>query len=401
MRLRRLEPVLRQALRGPCALPAGSRLLVAVSGGADSSALLVALASVAPELGLELAAAHLHHGLRGADADGDRDHVRALCAKLGVPLVDARCDARARMRAAGLSGEAGLRTLRRRFLLSAARRTGADAIATAHTADDQLETVLMRLARGTGLAGLGGMRPRHGRWLKPLLGATRLEIERDLGAAGLAWREDASNAAPDRFRNRIRHDVVPALAHALAPGAPPEARAGLSRRAALAAADVRAGAALVARSARRRLAPAGGHAAPVGAGIGSRAGGADATGADVARLAGAPPVVRDAALRLLWRRAHTGGSGLTRRHLVLLSRLLSARDGASVPLPAGFQAVRERGRLRFQRAGGSPRRAPRDGRLAPGSLDSPRAGRGRPAAGAAAHLRRRRASRAATMESHD
>ena len=162
MRLRRLEPVLRRALRGPCRLPAGSTLLVAVSGGADSTALLVALASLARESGLVIRAGHLHHGLRGAEADSDLVHVRELCERLQIPLAAARWDCTARMRRRGLRGEAGLRVLRREFLLAAARRTGASAIATAHTADDQLETLLMRLARGTGFTGMAGMRaPRR------------------------------------------------------------------------------------------------------------------------------------------------------------------------------------------------------------------------------------------------
>ena len=141
-------------------------MLVAVSGGADSTALLLALHRLAPELGLELCAAHLHHGLRGRDADADLAFAGTLCRRLGVPLAAARWDARTRMRRRGLTGENGLRTLRREFLVAAARRAGAAAIATAHTADDQLETVLMRLLRGTGLTGLGGMRPRRSiRWL--------------------------------------------------------------------------------------------------------------------------------------------------------------------------------------------------------------------------------------------
>src|SRR5215831_4892350 len=196
MRLRRLEPVLRCALRGPCRLPAGSTLLVAVSGGADSAALLVALASLAREFGLALHAAHLNHGLRGADADADLQHVRGLCERFDIPLAAARWDCAARMRRRGLSGEAGLRTLRREFLLRCMRNAGAVAIATAHTADDQLETLLMRLARGAGLTGMAGMRARHGVWLKPLLHATRADVERDLRRHGLAWREDASNATP-------------------------------------------------------------------------------------------------------------------------------------------------------------------------------------------------------------
>ena len=113
-----------------------------------------ACATSPADLGLRLHAAHLHHGLRGAEADADLEFVRALCERLGVPLTAARWDTRARLRRRGLSGQAGLRTLRREFLLAAARRAGAHAIVTAHTADDQLETLLMRLARGAGLSGL-------------------------------------------------------------------------------------------------------------------------------------------------------------------------------------------------------------------------------------------------------
>src|SRR5262249_44864186 len=123
-------------------------------------------------------------------------HVRELCDRRAVP-------------ARGAGGEAGLRELRREFLLTAARRVGAQAIATAHTADDQLETLLMRVARGTGLGGIAGMRARHGVWLKPMLQATRADVERDLRQHGLSWRDDASNASPAFLRNRIRHAAVP------------------------------------------------------------------------------------------------------------------------------------------------------------------------------------------------
>ena len=186
--------MLRRALTGPCRLPPGATLLVAVSGGADSTALLAALVSLAREHALVLHAAHLDHGLRGRDSAADRTHVRALCARLGVPLSDARWDCAARMRRRGLRGEAGLRTLRHEWLTSVARRLRAAGIATAHTADDQLETLLLRLGRGTGLTGAAGMRARRGLWLKPLLEATRADLEADLRHAGLAWRDDASNA---------------------------------------------------------------------------------------------------------------------------------------------------------------------------------------------------------------
>jgi tRNA(Ile)-lysidine synthase len=336
MRLRRLEPVLRRALRGPCRLPKGSRLLVAVSGGADSTALLAALVSVAREFELSLSAAHLHHGLRGAEADGDLAHVRDLCVRFEVPLLAARWNTRDRMRREGLSGEAGLRTLRRRFLLAAARRAGAAAIATAHTADDQLETVLMRLARGTGLAGLGGMRPRHGRWLKPLLEATRHDAERDLEAARITWREDSSNAGRAWLRNRLRHDVVPALVAAIAgPGAAPhDARGALARRVAAAATEARAGARVIGRHAlavleRRRAAG--------GAGFGVRG------------WSALPLAIRNAVLARAWKLANPRSSGLPRRHRDALDGLLSAgRRRAQLTLPEGWRAVLAAGRLELK-----------------------------------------------------
>ncbi len=333
MRLRRLEPVLRRALRGPCGCPAGATLLVAVSGGADSCALLVALASLAREFDLRLHAAHLDHGLR-EDSRKDAAHVRALCERLRVPLVAARWDTRARMKAAGTSGEHGLRLLRRRFLRAAMRRAGAVAVATAHTADDQLETVLMRLARGASVRGLAGMRPRHGVWIKPLLQATRHDVERDLTRARIAWREDASNASRAFLRNRIRLDVVPALLEAFAPGrsADAAARASLARRAGAAAGELRMAAAMLARRTRGAFARV------------TLA--SDARALDSRALAAYPESIQRSVLLLLWDHHAPAGNGLSRRHLDALQRLvLSRRGGSVVALPQGWTARWSRDRL--------------------------------------------------------
>src|SRR5207245_5453005 len=130
------------------------------------------------------------------------------------------------------------------------------AIATAHTADDQLETLLLRLMRGSGLAGLGGIHPRRGGWIRPLLAAARAEVEADLRRAGQAWREDSSNQDPRYARSRVRHDVIPAMLRAMDPAgaariqghvhdatSPIERtqspRAGLARRVAAAARELR------------------------------------------------------------------------------------------------------------------------------------------------------------------
>jgi tRNA(Ile)-lysidine synthase len=344
MRLRRLEPLLRRALRGPCRIAPGSRLLVAVSGGADSVALLLALRSVAREFGLALHAAHLHHGLRGAEADDDLAFVRDLCARLEVPLEWARWSTRARMKRRGLAGQAGLRTLRREFLAARARRLGAAAIATAHSADDQLETLLMRLLRGAGLSGLAGMRPRRGGWIKPLLEGTRADIEADLRAAGQTWRDDRSNADRSYLRNRVRHDAVPALLRALDPGAGDgvRARAALARRAARAAAEARGAAEVLEGWSRRVLS----RHCRIQAGE---------IALDSRGVASYPLAAKYMVLRRLWAEAAPGCGGLTHRHLEALSRLVgSARGSARVGLPGGWLAVRERGWVRLERPAEDP-----------------------------------------------
>lgn len=338
LRLRRIEPVLRRALRGARGLTSGDTLLVAVSGGADSVALLVALHSLAHEHGLLLHAAHLHHGLRGAEADADRAYVRTLCAGLGVPLSDARIAAAARMRTRGLAGEAGLRTLRREWLQRVAKRVAASAIATAHTADDQLETLLLRLARGTGLAGAAGMQVQHGRWWKPLLEATRADVEADLVRAGIAWRDDASNATRAYTRNRIRHDVVPALLDAVGTPAAAAAprRAGLARRAQALARELGAAHRLAARAAARahaRLAPS------------------DPATMDRSALARLAPLVARLVFRRAWAVAGPqgpGSPGLTARHLDGFARALARpRAAFRVALPDGWQVVADRESVRL------------------------------------------------------
>jgi len=340
VRLRRLEPALRRALRGPCRMPPGATLLVAVSGGADSTALLVSLASVAREFGLTLHAAHLHHGLRGRDADADLRSVRELCEQFGLPLADARWDCAARMRRRGLTGEAGLRTLRREWLARVARATGAVAVATAHTADDQLETLLMRFGRGTGLTGIAGMRARRGAWLKPLLAVTRAEIEADLAAHGIGWREDATNAQPRYLRNRIRHIAVPALLEALgAPaGTAARRRAGLAQRAGALAAELAQVERTLARAAARALDRA-------------RRPDGERLVFDGGRLARLSPVLQRLALRRAWRLA-TGSRapGLTERHLSMCMSVLASsavRRPGSTSLPGGWTLSADTGSVRF------------------------------------------------------
>ena len=199
-------------------------LCVAVSGGADSVALLHALVRLRRWLGAKppygLAAAHFHHGIRGADADADAAFVEGLCGSLGVPLRVGRGDVPAEAARTGESPEMAARRLRHAFLRGAC--CGA-AIATGHTLDDQAELFFLRLKRGASARGLSGMRPAEPASasaparVRPLLRVRHTALAAFLRAEGLAWREDATNAADDADRNRIRHRVVPAVLDAFGP----------------------------------------------------------------------------------------------------------------------------------------------------------------------------------------
>ncbi len=194
------------------------RLLVGCSAGADSTVLLHVLGALAPRFGLELAVCHLNHGLRGSAADQDEDHVRALAAAADLPFFVERAQL------AGQKGslEATSRQARLDLFARSSTQWPADAVALGHSADDQAETVLMNLARGTGLRGMGGMRPRATvaglLILRPLLFARREDIRTYARDRGLTWREDATNADLAMTRNRVRRRLLPEL-ESIHPGA--------------------------------------------------------------------------------------------------------------------------------------------------------------------------------------
>ena len=185
----------------------GDDVTVALSGGADSVALLWVLRALAPRLGLTLRAAHFHHGLRGAEADRDAEFCAALCADWAVPFSLGSGDVTARAAETGESLEEAARVLRYAYLQSVCPGK----LATAHNADDNAETMLLHLLRGTGLRGLGGIPVRRGAVIRPLLACTRAEIEALLEREGLPHVEDGTNAADDCVRNRLRHRVLPLL----------------------------------------------------------------------------------------------------------------------------------------------------------------------------------------------
>ena len=196
-------------------LPPGSHILCAVSGGADSVCLLHLLHKYP---GIRLSAAHYNHRLRGDESDGDEAFVRSLCADWGIPFYSGRGDVAAYARETGQSIETAARELRYAFLCATAESIGADAVATAHNANDNAETLLLRLARGSTLRGLCAIPEKRERLIRPLLAVTRAEIEAYLRENGLPHREDSSNAADEAARNRIRHHALPAL-ESVNPGA--------------------------------------------------------------------------------------------------------------------------------------------------------------------------------------
>ncbi|MGP8270566.1 MAG: tRNA lysidine(34) synthetase TilS [Terracidiphilus sp.] len=202
-------------------LKPGLRLAVGLSGGADSVALLRALVARSGELGLVLHVAHLHHGLRGEEADADLDFARALAGELGLAFHEAKVDTESEAKADSEAGKGGetieeaARRLRYGWFRQLMARGEVEAVATAHTLDDQAETVLAKFLRGAWTEGFSGIHPvigfPEGRILRPLLGTTRAEVEAYLRELRQGWREDSSNRHLSFTRNRIRHELLPLL----------------------------------------------------------------------------------------------------------------------------------------------------------------------------------------------
>ena len=217
--MRRTERRVLDYIRRHSILAPHESAVVAVSGGPDSTALLLILDRIADRLGIRLCVAHFDHRLRGkAAAAADLQYVEALAASLQLPVANARTDVRARARRKGESLEDAARRARYLFLKRCARKAGCAVIVTGHTIDDQAETVLLHITRGSGLNGLAGIRPRSS-WpfgsgpdvARPILSLRRADTERYCAEAGLAPREDETNQLFTADRNRIRLKVLPEL----------------------------------------------------------------------------------------------------------------------------------------------------------------------------------------------
>jgi tRNA(Ile)-lysidine synthase len=208
-------------------LKAGDRVGVAVSGGADSVALLCLLLELRSELGLVLFVVHVNHQLRGAESDADEHFVSALAKQQGLEFECATYDVALHAKHNRLSLETAARQLRYAYFAQLLRQKRFNHIATGHTLDDQAETVLMRLIRGTGLRGIGGIYPRvqildeqgaaSGSVVRPLLWVRHGELKTFLRTRQQEWREDATNQDVKHVRNRLRHSVLPLLEREFSP----------------------------------------------------------------------------------------------------------------------------------------------------------------------------------------
>jgi len=195
-----------------CGCNHGDLVLVAHSGGADSTALLLSFCACRDEGKIGgLFAAHLNHGIRGEHANRDQRFCEALCARLDIPFATETIDVPAHAKSNGQSVEQAAREMRYAFLERARGAFHADVIATAHHRDDQAETLLLHLIRGSGTSGLSGMQPRNGRIIRPMLDVSRAEILSYLGQRGEPFCEDETNAENDAQRNRIRNEIMPLL----------------------------------------------------------------------------------------------------------------------------------------------------------------------------------------------
>ena len=203
-----MEKAVLEALKKFSLLEGFKIVTVALSGGADSVALLYCLVSLKEELGITVKAAHLNHLIRGEEAFSDENFVIKTCESLGVELTVKRADVPKFSKENGISTELAARILRYEFLESVAE---GGVVATAHTASDNLETVILNLARGSGIEGLSGIPPKRGIFIRPLIFCTRAMIEDYCEKNILSFVTDSTNLSDDYTRNKIRHNIVPLL----------------------------------------------------------------------------------------------------------------------------------------------------------------------------------------------
>jgi tRNA(Ile)-lysidine synthase len=313
----------RTLVRGCLAdLAPGELVLAACSGGADSLALAAALAHEAPRRGLRAGAVTVDHGLQPGSA-ARAEAVAAVASGLGLhPVLTLRVTVASGPASKG--PEAAARAARYQALDEAAAQAGAAAVLLAHTRDDQAETVLLGLARGSGSRSLAGMPARRGHYRRPFLTASRATVRAACAALGLQPWEDPHNADPAYARARVRHQALPALEAALGPGV----AEALARTADLLRADAEVLESLAAAEVQRLAGP--GHAWPA------------------AQLADLPAAIRTRVLRTAAIRAGCPPGAFTLRHAAALDALVTGWHGQRwADLPGGVRAARRCGKLLF------------------------------------------------------
>ena len=340
-------------------LPARAAVVVGVSGGADSVALLSVLRELAsqPERAYRLTVAHLNHGLR-ADAQADADFVAGLARRWGVPCLVGRRDVPAEAKDRGVGIEQAARMARYEFLQSAAGQAGATHVAVGHHADDNAETILYRIVRGTHLRGLAGIPASRALGssgivlVRPLLGVTRAEVEAYCRAAGLSWRTDSTNADTQYRRNFIRNELLPLLRSRLnrradeallrladAAAQAEEVLSGLARDAVDQATVSRASYPRVARASRpcvsRASCPRQTPAAAESAGA----------ALDAASLARQHPLIQTLAVRQVLEELGVPMRSLGADRLADVQSMLAGNGPSSLSLPGGWSVRLDRGRL--------------------------------------------------------
>lgn len=308
----------------------GDTLVLGLSGGADSTALLDLLTRL-PGYNIHLIAAHLNHNLRGDESDADEEFCRNLVSCYSIPFESRRVDVTKMAADSRLNLEDAGRRARIEFFDELRAKYGAAAVLLAHHADDQAETVLMRLLRGSGVSGLSGMAYRNARgYVRPLLEITRSEIEQYLLDRGLGWREDSSNSETAYLRNRIRHQLLPQLEEYN-----PAIRSCLAATASILNDDE----ALLGELTERAFS----ETCRIGEGR------ADCC---IGQLRSLSPALRRRVLRHAFKLVAGTLEGVSRRHIDAVCDLIdSDRPNSRVALPQGVAAVREYGTLLLLPAG--------------------------------------------------
>lgn len=322
---RKILETIREFIREHDMLVPGDRVIIGLSGGADSVSLLMILSELKKELNIELFAVHVHHGLRGKEADRDSAYAQELSENLGVPFVCVHANVAEYARVNGVSEEEAGRHLRYQILEEQRLFRHAAKIAVAHHADDQVETVLYNLFRGSGLKGLGGMRPVRDAVIRPLLSVTRKEILAYLEEKEISYCEDSTNSGTDYIRNRLRHEIIPAVRERINEGAPSNI---LQAAKTAAAAD-----ACFERTARRILESVGIRERREGGGVIS-------IGISAEILKQEEPIVRQYVIRQMIGETYLSLKDIASVHVEEAEKLLFKPVGRRIQLPDGGYVLR-------------------------------------------------------------